>query len=64
MVGIHTTEIMFKFLSLNSTLYYAAALRSDVPVTFIYGARSWMDINSGHETQKLLPENSVDVYVS
>ena len=39
-------------------------LRPDVPVTFIYGAQSWMDVESGHEVQKLLPDNHVEVYVS
>ena len=33
-------------------------------MTFIYGARSWMDATSGHEVQKLLPNNHVEVYVS
>uniref|UniRef100_F6XKZ6 AB hydrolase-1 domain-containing protein n=2 Tax=Ciona intestinalis TaxID=7719 RepID=F6XKZ6_CIOIN len=58
------------FKQMNQDLGYAykpmlsriGGLRKDVPVTFVYGARSWMDVNSGHETQNLLPDNHVEVY--
>ncbi|CAH8654303.1 unnamed protein product [Heterobilharzia americana] len=34
-----------------------------VPVTFIYGSRSWMDVSSGHKTRSLRPNSYVDVKV-
>ncbi|XP_076814591.1 (Lyso)-N-acylphosphatidylethanolamine lipase-like isoform X1 [Clavelina lepadiformis] len=48
--------------SYKPMLLRIGGLRRDVPVTFIYGARTWMDINCGHETQTLLPQNHVEVY--
>uniref|UniRef100_H2YA56 1-acylglycerol-3-phosphate O-acyltransferase ABHD5 n=1 Tax=Ciona savignyi TaxID=51511 RepID=H2YA56_CIOSA len=58
------------FRNMNQGLGYAykpmltriGALCNEVPLTFVYGARSWMDISSGHETQNLLPNNHVEVY--
>nr|CAB3219658.1 abhydrolase domain-containing protein 4 [Phallusia mammillata] len=58
------------FKEMNENLGYAyrpmltriSAMNKEVPVTFVYGARSWMDISSGHQTQNLLPDNHVEVY--
>ncbi|VDO83982.1 unnamed protein product [Schistosoma mattheei] len=36
-------------------------LDPNVPVTFIYGSRSWMDLSSGYRTRVLLPNSYVDV---
>ncbi|CAI2736464.1 unnamed protein product [Schistosoma spindalis] len=38
-------------------------LDPNVPVTFIYGSRSWMDLSSGYRTRVLLPNSYVDVKV-
>lgn len=37
-------------------------LDPSIPVTFIYGARSWMDQNSGRATQSILSQNHVEVF--
>ena len=44
--------------------YFTDQLDASVPVTFIYGARSWMDISSGHRTKEILKDSDVEVYVS
>ena len=46
------------------SLSHAAALSPDVPVTFIYGAESWMESSSGYEVQELLSNHRVEVHVS
>ena len=38
-------------------------LRPGMPVTFIYGAKSWIRSESGFQTKKKLPNNDVAVYV-
>ncbi|CAH8875667.1 unnamed protein product [Trichobilharzia szidati] len=40
-----------------------AQLDASLPVTFIYGSRSWMDMSSGHKTRALRPNSYVDVKV-
>lgn len=39
-------------------------LKADVPVTFIYGGRSWVDFSSGLSTRDLRPNSYVDVMAS
>jgi len=40
------------------------ALKKDVPMTFIYGSRSWMDASPGYEMQQhLRPDSYVSVHV-
>ncbi|VDM30876.1 unnamed protein product [Hydatigera taeniaeformis] len=39
------------------------ALKVDVPITFIYGGRSWVDFSSGFTTHDLRPNSYVDVMV-
>jgi len=61
-------EIGFKTMSSNLGYSYSPMLNrihdldKSVPVTFIYGARSWMDINSGHKTKEILQDSQVEVY--
>lgn len=58
------------FKSISGPLGYAhrpilnriGNLDPNIQVTFIYGARSWMDQNSGRIAQTLLPRNRVDVF--
>nr|AAW27288.1 SJCHGC04331 protein [Schistosoma japonicum] len=38
-------------------------LDSNVPVTFIYGSLSWIDLSSGYRTRLLRPNSYVDVKV-
>ncbi|KAH9280551.1 1-acylglycerol-3-phosphate O-acyltransferase ABHD5 [Echinococcus granulosus] len=38
-------------------------LKADVPITFIYGGRSWVDFSSGLRTRDLRPDSYVDVMV-
>ena len=40
------------------------ALRNDVPITFIYGARSWIDRKSGDCIKDLRENSYVDVHVN
>ena len=39
------------------------ALRKDVPITFIYGARSWIDRKPGDCIKELRENSVVDVHV-
>ena len=39
------------------------ALRNDVPITFIYGARSWIDRKPGEFIQELRKDSFVDIHV-
>lgn len=39
-------------------------IREGLPITFIYGANSWMDNSCGYEAQEFLTNNEVDIYVS
>lgn len=36
----------------------------DLDVTFIFGARSWVDASCGRRTKELRPESYIDVQVS
>lgn len=61
-------EVGFKTMSSNLGYSYSPMLNRidqldhSVPVTFIYGARSWMDISSGHKTKEILKDSQVEVY--
>ena len=37
-------------------------LASSVPLTFVYGARSWMDSSTGERVQELRPRSYVQVH--
>ncbi|KAL5970207.1 Lyso N-acylphosphatidylethanolamine lipase [Taenia solium] len=39
-------------------------LKADVPITFVYGGRSWLDFSSGLSTRDLRPNSYVDVMAS
>jgi len=39
------------------------ALRNDVPITFIYGARSWIDRKPGEFIQELRKDSFVDIHI-
>ena len=64
-----TGEIAFK--TINKCLGYSCLpmviritkLRPGLPVTFIFGSRSWISANSGYETKHNLPSNDVAVYI-
>lgn len=45
-------------------IHRISALRSDVPLTFIYGARSWIDRNPGELIKEMRNGSSVDLHVS
>ncbi|VDD74218.1 unnamed protein product [Mesocestoides corti] len=59
------------FRSMSQVLGWAARpmlhriplLDSDVPITFIYGGRSWVDMSSGLRVRSLRPNSYVDVMV-
>lgn len=38
-------------------------MREDVPITVVYGSRSWMDHTSGHSIKYLRPNSYVDIQV-
>jgi hypothetical protein len=38
-------------------------IKQEVPVTFIYGSRSWVDSNTGYHAKYLRHESYVDVQV-
>ncbi|KAL5107992.1 1-acylglycerol-3-phosphate O-acyltransferase ABHD5 [Taenia crassiceps] len=38
-------------------------LKASVPITFVYGGRSWLDFSSGLSTRELRPNSYVDVMV-
>lgn len=44
-------------------LHRISALRSDVPLTFIYGARSWVDRHPGQIIKENRKESSVEMHV-
>lgn len=46
---------------INPLVFRITALSQDVPLTFIYGSRSWVDSASGVEVQQLRPNAYVDV---
>lgn len=41
-----------------------SGLRSDIPITFIYGARSWIDRFPGKKVKELRGETSVEIHVN
>jgi hypothetical protein len=45
-------------------LHRIPALRSDIPLTFIYGARSWVDRQPGQLIKESRKESSVELHVS
>lgn len=45
-------------------IHRISALRSDVPLTFIYGARSWIDRHPGELIREMRKGSSVDLHVS
>ncbi|XP_039251912.2 (Lyso)-N-acylphosphatidylethanolamine lipase-like [Styela clava] len=61
-------EVGFKNLTekigfaLNPMIERIGGLKPGMPVSFVYGARTWMDSKCGNQTQELLPDNDVQVY--
>ncbi len=44
-------------------LHRIPLMDKNVPITFIYGGRSWVDMSSGLRARTLRPESYVDVMV-
>jgi len=63
-----TGELAFKVLNQNFGFAYRpmlsriAGIRKTIPVTFIFGEKSWIDSHSGYATQLMLTENKVCVH--
>lgn len=38
-------------------------LREDIPITLLYGSRSWVDSSAGEKIKKLRPNSMVDLKV-
>lgn len=61
-------EVGFKNLTFkigfakNPMILRIGDLQKGLPVSFVYGARTWMDKNCGNEAQQKLPDNNVQVY--
>eukprot|EP00049_Salpingoeca_infusionum_P000897 m.43328 g.43328 ORF g.43328 m.43328 type:complete len:375 (+) comp10777_c0_seq1:439-1563(+) len=61
----------YAFSTMNSGIGYAArpmlnrihTLPSTLPITFLYGDRSWMSFESGILAQNLLPESDIEVHI-
>ena len=70
LILFYSGEIAFKAMStafawaVNPMIMRATALPSDIPVTMLYGARSWMDIDMGMEMKYRRRESEVNVHVS
>ena len=65
----YSGEAAFKTLSVglgwarNPMLLRVGDIDKNLPMTFIYGAESWMDKTCGHQTKYIRSESHVDVKV-
>jgi len=60
--AFHTMKVSLG-LAKYPMVYRLPALRSDVPITFIYGASSWISSEPSKTVQNLMPNSSVNIHV-
>ena len=67
---IHSGETAFKTLSLPlgwaklPMIQRIGDIEKELPITFIYGSRTWMDRECGNQSRYLRPDSRVDVEVN
>lgn len=67
---IYSGEGAFRTLSLplgwakRPMIQRIADIDKELPITFIYGSRTWMDRECGNQSCYLRPDSTVDVEVS